>query len=242
MIAYELSKDLYLPVPPAFLAVGPGNAPPGVLVEFFYGYIGEPGRKFVHAIERLQARHFLFDHRRGSIKDNIDLCRIHKTPSWRSWWARTLGFDAVIGNTDRHSENWGFLLEPTPTGPRYELAPAFDNGTSLGCIIREEDLNKFLQPAALARLVTNGKHHAGWIAGDAASAQHAHLCRVYKDHVPDVARIMDDTVGLSDNSIERVVEWCCNFSFPVPFSEARAHLVSALVRSRRDNLAAALGA
>lgn len=111
VIAYELSKALYLPVPPAFLAVGPGNAPPGVLVEFFYGYVGEPERRFVHAIERLQARHFLFDHKRGSIKDNIDLCRIHKTPSWRSWWARTLAFDAVIGNTDRHSENWGFLLE-----------------------------------------------------------------------------------------------------------------------------------
>ena len=38
VIAYELSRDLRLPVPPAFLAQGPGNGSPGVLVEFFYGY------------------------------------------------------------------------------------------------------------------------------------------------------------------------------------------------------------
>ena len=38
VIAYELSRDLQLPVPPAFVTQEPGNGSPGVLVEFFYGY------------------------------------------------------------------------------------------------------------------------------------------------------------------------------------------------------------
>jgi hypothetical protein len=137
VIAYELSRDLRLTVPPAFLAEGPGNGSPGVLIEFFYGYKFENEKRFEHAIEHLQARGFPIDFRRGSLKDNITLCRMHAVPEWRSWWARTLAFDAVIGNVDRHTENWGFLIEPEASKPIFTLAPAFDNGTSLGYIVRE---------------------------------------------------------------------------------------------------------
>jgi hypothetical protein len=42
-----------------------------------------------------------------------------------------LMLDALIGNTDRHHENWGVLL--TSSRPRTaELAPTFDHASSLG--------------------------------------------------------------------------------------------------------------
>jgi serine/threonine protein kinase HipA of HipAB toxin-antitoxin module len=65
----------------------------------------------VHAIERLQGLGYPIDFKRGSLKDNVTLCRQHGIANWRTWWARTLAFDAIIGNTDRHTENWGFLIE-----------------------------------------------------------------------------------------------------------------------------------
>lgn len=43
-------------------------------------------------------------------------------------------FDAFIGNTDRHSENWG-IVKGEEKGDKkysYKLAPAFDNSSSLG--------------------------------------------------------------------------------------------------------------
>ena len=40
--------------------------------------------------------------------------------------------DALIGNTDRHHENWGLLLRPGPDGLGRELAPTFDHASSLG--------------------------------------------------------------------------------------------------------------
>ena len=44
-------------------------------------------------------------------------------------------FDALIGNTDRHQDNWGFVLEDRKiTG----LTPAFDNSDSLGREIEEK--------------------------------------------------------------------------------------------------------
>lgn len=37
--------------------------------------------------------------------------------------------DALIGNQDRHEENWGLIVFP---GPRIHLAPTFDHASSLG--------------------------------------------------------------------------------------------------------------
>lgn len=240
VIAYELSRDLRLPVPPAFLALGPGNGSPGVLIEFFYGHAFDPRDRFVHAIEQLQGLPFPIDFKRGSLKDNTTLCRLLQVPDWRAWWARTLAFDAVIGNSDRHSENWGFLIDSASPQPTFSLAPAFDNGTSLGYIIRENDLPRFTRPEALGQLVARGRHHYGWVSGDHEGAQHARLCRRFIDRYPTFSGAMDDAVSLMNARIDQIVEWCTKFPYPVPFTTARAFFVAALLRARRDSLAACL--
>ena len=43
-----------------------------------------------------------------------------------------LMLDALIGNTDRHHENWGLIVGPGHTGPETWLAPTFDHASSLG--------------------------------------------------------------------------------------------------------------
>ena len=43
--------------------------------------------------------------------------------------------DAWIGNTDRHHENWGFIL--TASG-KVHLAPTFDHASSLGCHLTDD--------------------------------------------------------------------------------------------------------
>ncbi len=242
VIAYELSRELGVVVPPAFLAEGPGNGSPGVLIEFFYGHIYDPEYRFVHAIERLQGLGFGINFNRGSLRDNIKLCRLHAVPDWRAWWARTLAFDALIGNTDRHSENWGLLALLDAGGVKYRLAPAFDNGTSLGFIVQDRDLVRHMQPAALAQLVERGKHHFGWLPGDHDGAQHARLCRTYQERAGGFGNAMDAVLNLSDARIQRVVDWACSFDFPLPFTEARGRFVAAQLRARRDAVAVALGA
>jgi hypothetical protein len=163
VIAYEVARAAGVPVPPAFLAYGPGNGAPGVLVEFFYGHLGDPDSRLIDGIERLQALRRQTDFRRGSLKDNIDVCRLQMVPDWRFWWARTLAFDALIGNTDRHSQNWGFLATPGADGrPAFSMAPAFDNGTSLGFIVGESELVRFTRAERLRTFIHNGRHHYGW--------------------------------------------------------------------------------
>lgn len=41
-------------------------------------------------------------------------------------------FDALIGNTDRHHENWGVVIDYTSGEPKFHLAPTFDHASSLG--------------------------------------------------------------------------------------------------------------
>jgi len=196
----------------------------------------------VHAIDFLQGLGFQTNFRRGSLKENINVCRVYQTPEWRQWWGRTLAFDSLIGNTDRHSQNWGFLVDRSePARPSYTLAPPFDNGTSLGFIVRENDLRKYSDANRFRAFVEGGRHHCGWTAGDRATAQHAALCAFYHKMYGSAGGAMETVIQLTDADIEEVMNWCLRFSFPVPFSAARAEFVSAQLKARRAALVRAIG-
>ncbi len=241
IIAYELSRDLEIPVPPAFAAVGPGNGSPGVLIEFFYDHPGDVPKRYVDGIEFLQGAGLNTDFKRGSLLHNLHLSRSLAIPRSKEWWARTIAFDALIGNVDRHSRNWGILINPVGEGPRYELAPAFDNGSSLGYNFPESSLEAQTQPDAIAAFLRKGHHHFGWLSGDKTSAQHFTLCKEMRRRSPGgVGNAMDATIDLSDHRIETVVEWCSRFNFPTAFTERRARFVAAQLMARRDALRSAL--
>jgi hypothetical protein len=56
-----------------------------------------------------------------------------------------LVLDALIGNTDRHHENWGILRKRTPRGWLGMVAPTFDHASSLGRELLDEDTGKSRQ-------------------------------------------------------------------------------------------------
>lgn len=64
------------------------------------------------------------------------------TLSAADWFAGYLLFDALIGNTDRHSQNWA--VETTQTGEMH-LAPSFDHATSLGISNRGDKRDRLLE-------------------------------------------------------------------------------------------------
>lgn len=243
VVAYEVGKLTGVEVPPAFLATGPGNGSPGVLIEYFYGYVGDPDLRLVHGIERLQARGFNTDLRRGSFTDILDVCRSHRVPHAGAWWAQTLAFDALIGNTDRHSENWGFLVERGPDGrPLLTMAPAFDNGTSLGFIIGDRQLAAYAETDCLGGFIDNGHHHFGWTSGDRPSGQHIALCARYARAYSAIDSVMRDSLRIADSEIDTLTARCVDIPFPTVFTAERSKFVAAQLKTRRDRLLDALGA
>jgi hypothetical protein len=242
VIAYELARTIGVSVPPAFLAYDPRDHSPGVLVEFFHGDVWNPAVRFVHAIERFQGLGIPVNEKHGSLRDNVKLTRVHQIVDWRDWWGATIAFDAMIGNTDRHSENWGFLVDQSgENATPYSMAPAFDNGTSLGFLVRDADLDKFMTRRRLADFVARGRHHFGWLPDSDEDSGHAALCGRFVKVYGGAGGRMRKTIQLTDSRIAEVVEWCARFDFPVAFSETRGEFVLAQVKARRDAVAAAIG-
>ncbi len=64
-------------------------------------------------------------------------------PSAFDWFAGYLVLDALIGNTDRHQDNWATIR--SRAGRR--LAPSFDHASSLGFLLSDEERVKRLSTA-----------------------------------------------------------------------------------------------
>ena len=81
--------------------------------------------------------------------------------------ASYLVLDALIGNTDRHHENWGLLWqvlvnidevsEAARLEKQYDIAPSFDHASSLGRELLDEKRIDILRRAAVESYVRKGK-------------------------------------------------------------------------------------
>lgn len=77
--------------------------------------------------------------------------------------ASYLVLDALIGNTDRHHENWGLMLTQTPQGTeskillKLQVAPTFDHASSLGRELRDEKRSLYLKQGSIEAYIRKGR-------------------------------------------------------------------------------------
>ena len=220
-------------------------------MEFFYGYPDEAQTvRFIAGTDAIQRADRTYDPKTGrphEVQRNIAVCRqfgMAATPVV-DWWARTLTFDALIGNTDRHAENWGLLRggrDESRATPEWVMAPAFDHGTSLGYEILEKDLQGYSEAAAIEKHILKGRHHCTWETtvekrGEAFFSLCEKLCVAY----PRIRDLIGRMIPVEDAPIGEIVSHWVNFDLPVKFSAARATFVERLIRARRNTLATRLG-
>jgi hypothetical protein len=74
-----------------------------------------------------------------ALKGPLHISDIYRDMSSQDIFVGYLLFDALVGNTDRHHENWGVVIveveDPTMVGKwnlTFHLAPSFDHASSLG--------------------------------------------------------------------------------------------------------------
>lgn len=238
VIAYELARPLGLMVPPAFAAHDSLTGVSGVLVEFFYGYAAATETtRFVHGADFMQDS--FANAKKGrphALRENLIICRALKVPGAIRWWLEALLFDTLIGNTDRHSENWGFLFKWHDQNMSVGMAPLYDNGTSLGYGIAESKLVDGWTDDQVSAFVLRGRHDCGWSKEEDGPSSHIDLTRRFIEAnvglKPEAARLL----AFADCVVEDVVEWCVRFDLPVQFSPARAEFIVKQVTARRDLL------
>ncbi len=167
VIAYRVGCLMGLSVPPAFAATNSRTRYSAALIEWFYR---DGAELFVLGGDFLQVVRQDFDRDRGTKHNLQDVERLMRAlvntgaleQNWRQWWVEALLFDALIGNSDRHQDNWGLIFDGAarepPKVPPCRLAPLFDNGTSLG---HERFPGRVAgwSNARLDRYIADGTHH-----------------------------------------------------------------------------------
>jgi hypothetical protein len=200
ILAYELARSLELGVPPCFAAWDSQTNEMGVLAEFFYGYPGDqiPPR-FISGSDLLQGAYTKpykheYDRKTGRphwFIFNVGLCRALGIPGATEWWAKAFAFDMLIGNTDRHPENWGVLFtlldrERLPA----KMSPLFDNGTSLSYEIRDAELSSKWPQRRIEQYLARGTHHCTLSDADRKGCKHVELCIAFRDSYPATSAAM----------------------------------------------------
>jgi hypothetical protein len=158
-----------------------------------------------------------------------------------NYWAKIFTFDALIGNTDRHQDNWGVLWRRNPEGqmiPRY--APAFDNGTSLLHEITDANLPKFESTAEIDRYILRGTHHLRWRMEDARRLGHLEFIERFAEIRPAVKPTIVGMVGRDLSVAYEVIRKLTALNVPVPLTEQRADAIIRVVDRRVERLSETL--
>lgn len=241
VVAYRVACLLGMEAPPAFAAWNSKSGVCGALIEWFFVDGQEASVLGGDLLQRVFPN---FDRQRGSthnIQDNARLLRAMTLSAglqsnWRAWWMGAVMFDALIGNTDRHQDNWSFVfkLENGRTAG-CRLSPYFDNGTSLGS---ELDLARISQwtDQRFDRYINNGMHHVRWKAkGEEASERVGHielvrrLLPLWPQVVPDTAKAFQN---VSADDLSEALKDLPSLDLPVPLSQQRLELIVRLLARR----------
>ena len=103
-------------------------------------------------------------------------------------FAEYLILDAVIGNTDRHHENWGVLWDSADAIQQGVLAPSFDHASALGREIPDETRARRLKEGSVGAYAERGRGGIYWSEVDQRSPSPLDLVRRACDTYPEVFR------------------------------------------------------
>lgn len=246
IFAYRLGICMGIEVPRAFVAYDDDNQS-AALIEWFYSpqedsYIagGDYFKNKISNFDRKSGKQHNFETVEQIFKDLENIYLL----DWKAYWAKAFLFDALIGNTDRHQDNWGIVVtkEYKNTNLRgmikeLRISPVFDNGTSMGHEIFANKFNGFKNIGRLEKYVLNGKHHMKWASTDLKRIEHANILKKFIGLYPETRHVMLNCLNRVGNEVfEKILNELIKFDVPVKLSAERANFMLELLRFRHQRL------
>lgn len=102
--------------------------------------------------------------------------------------AEYMVLDALIGNTDRHHENWGILRERTGDHWKGLIAPSFDHASSLGRELWDARRDRLLVENRIENYAEKGRGAIYWLEDERHGPSPLELVRRAARHFPDLFR------------------------------------------------------
>ncbi|WP_421327665.1 hypothetical protein [Aeromonas veronii] len=242
VVAWIIGVHIGIDVPKALPAIRndhDGTPVCGALLEWFY----DPTcQNFVHAADFFHKLIPDFDDKLGTQHNVGDLsliCRAHSRfanlqTDWRAWLYDFLLFDTLIGNTDRHQENWGIVFLSEQKGSL--MSPFFDNGTSLGHE-RFPDRVKGWKTPDLDRYIGKGKHHIRFVRSEPRKKiGHIDSIDFLLQRVPGARPHLEDRLNFNFEALVEQISNLCSIDVPLAFTQERAEWIIRLLRRRFELL------
>jgi len=196
IIAYQVGLQLGISVPPAFAAFDSSTGQCGALIEWFYR---ESKQVFIPAGDVFQKVNPGFDRTLGTQHNLVEARAYCDELVGKTSFvplSLMLLFDSLIGNSDRHQDNWGYLVsvldERNEDGtPKTEItfAPWFDNGTSMG----HERFVQKVQGWSDVRFwayIEKGRHHFRVSRADTDRITHLDSMKMVNLHAPGISAML----------------------------------------------------
>lgn len=154
---------------------------------------------------------------------------ILKTESLIGQFIDMLLLDCLIFNSDRHQDNWGICVS---TNGESRLAPAYDNSSSLGWNLTDDELNSLYKDRRRFEAFIN---RSSTLIGYSNSARYKHfklMQQLKEDEARSFNAGLDKIAVLNNHSIQDVVN-----AIPEELmSELRKSIVSGLLIVRRNRM------
>ena len=115
--------------------------------------------------------------------------------------------DGIIGNTDRHHENWGILWKWASEEQMVSLAPSFDHASSLGRELEDQRRAILLAENRVGRYSERGRGGIYWFQDDRRGPSPTTLVMLATERYPELFEpALAKLVNLSDGSLREIVE------------------------------------
>jgi hypothetical protein len=238
VIAFNVGKLMNVVVPPAYVGYDSNSNTYAALIEWFYN---EKEKNHIHGGDIIEKLVPNYDRKKG-IGHNwhtiYEYENIKRKKDLVSHWAKLFIFDAFIGNTDRHHDNWGIIGSKVSETEYYieEFSPAFDNGTSMGYEILERNLSKY-NDDKLYEYIMGGKHHMKWSIDDNIRLNHIEMIRKFILEYPEARTIMNGCLSFNLNDVWEILRILSEIDIPIPLSKERINLMFRLFEKRYNELA-----
>lgn len=247
-IAFRIGRMMGLTLPPVFVAIDSSRNEPGTINEWFMGYPGGSDERYSAGGDFMQRLIPGYDREKGRAHNLETIIRLSRalafqhdlTEDWRLYWGLCLCFDALIGNTDRHQENWGLIW--TEEARKARFSPYFDNGTSLGHELKPVKMHRMTRDSnELEGYLRRGKHQMRWTLESPQRIPLIDGVSRYCELFPGVRSIlMERLYGLCEDGLKSMLYQLTQFNIPHPLTAQRADFIAFLTLTRRGRLLRAL--
>lgn len=237
IIAYHIGNLMQIDVPPAYVGYDHNSHKYAALIEWFYN---DKQKTHTHGGDILEALLPDYDRVKGAqhnwqlVYQWVSSEPINLTTKGCSHWAKLLVFDAFIGNTYRHQDNWGIVK--TAENKIEKFSPAFDNGTSMGYEILEEKLSDFDAETKLLNYIQKGTHHMKWSLEDTHKLSHVEMVQKFIKEYPFTKEIISNCLNFELSSIQEILQKISSINISIPLTNPRINFMLRLFEKRYNQL------